>query len=319
MTNEAKILVTGALGQIGSELTMTLREIYGNDNVIASDLRDEKDVDIQYRPYEKLDVLDKGSIDSIIKKHDISIIHHLAAILSAAGEKNPQLCYNVNMNGLYNILEAGREFNLDKIICPSSMAAFGPETPRDNTPQQTVLLPKTMYGVTKVAGELLCDYYVKTYNLDVRGIRYPGLISYKSPPGGGTTDYAVDIFYEAIKNKKYSCFLRKDAMLPMMYMKDAIAGTIQLTQADFKDLKDHANFNFAAISFTCEELAAEIKKHIPEFEIEYNPDFRQEIADTWPRSIDDKEAREQWGWSHQYDLAKMTADMIKNLRIKLQG
>lgn len=317
MTDKAKILVTGALGQIGSELTMTLREIYGNDNVIASDLRDEKDVDNQYLPYEKLDVLDKDGIDSIIKKHDITIIHHLAAILSAAGEKNPQLCYNVNVNGLYNILEAGRLHKLDKIICPSSIAVFGPETPRDNTPQQTVLLPKTMYGVTKVSGELVCDYYVQKYGMDVRGIRYPGLISYKSPPGGGTTDYAVDIFYEAIKNKKYNCFLKKDTMLPMMYMKDAIDGTIKLSQADFKDLKDHSNFNFAAISFTCEEIAAEIKKHIPEFEIEYNPDFRQAIADSWPRSIDDKEARAQWGWQPNFDLAKMTADMIKNLKVKL--
>ena len=319
MTDKTKILVTGALGQIGSELTIALREIYGNDNVIASDLRDEKDVDGQYLPYEKLDVLDKDSIDSIIKKHDITIIHHLAAILSAAGEKNPQLCYNVNVNGLYNILEAGRLHKLDKIICPSSIAVFGPETPRDNTPQQTILLPKTMYGVTKVSGELVCDYYVQKYGMDVRGIRYPGLISYKSPPGGGTTDYAVDIFYEAIKNKKYNCFLKKDTMLPMMYMKDAIDGTIKLSQADFKDLKDHSNFNFAAISFTCEEIAAEIKKHIPEFEIEYNPDFRQAIADSWPRSIDDKEARAQWGWQPSFDLEKMTADMIKNLRIKLQG
>ncbi len=319
MTDNTKILVTGALGQIGSELTIALREIYGNDNVIASDLRDEKDVDSQYLPYEKLDVLDRQGVDAVIKKHDITVIHHLAAILSAAGEKNPQLCYNVNMNGLYNILEAGREFNLDKIICPSSIAVFGPETPRDNTPQQTVLLPKTMYGVTKVSGELICDYYVQKYGMDVRGIRYPGLISYKSPPGGGTTDYAVDIFYEAIKNKKYNCFLKKDTMLPMMYMKDAIDGTIKLSQADFKDLKDHSNFNFAAISFTCEEIAAEIKKHIPEFEIEYNPDFRQAIADSWPRSIDDKEARAQWGWQPSFDLAKMTTDMIKNLRIKLEG
>jgi nucleoside-diphosphate-sugar epimerase len=317
MTKQTKILVTGSLGQIGSELTLTLREIYGEENVIASDLRDEKDVDKQYLPYEKLDVLDKDGLDKVIKKHDITIIHHLAAILSAAGEKNPQLCYNVNVNGLYNVLEAARINKLDKIICPSSIAVFGPETPRDNTPQQTVLLPKTMYGVTKVSGELVCDYYVQKYGMDIRGIRYPGLISYKAPPGGGTTDYAVEIFYEAIKNKKYNCFLKPDTMLPMMYMKDAIDGTIKLSQADFKDLKDHSNFNFSAISFTCEEIAAEIKKHIPEFEIEYNPDFRQEIADSWPRSIDDKEARAQWGWKHGYDLEKMVADMIKNLSLKL--
>lgn len=318
MTKPTKILVTGALGQIGSELTIALREIYGKENVISSDLRDEKDVDKEYLPYEKLDVLDKGQIDAIIKKHDITVIHHLAAILSATGEKNPQLCFNVNVNGLYNILEAGRVHKLEKIICPSSIAAFGPETPRDNTPQQTILLPKTMYGVTKVSGELLCDYYVQNFGLDVRGVRYPGLISYKAPPGGGTTDYAVEIFYEAIKNKKYDCFLAPDTMLPMMYMKDAIDGTIQLSDADFKDLKNHSDFNFAAISFTCEELAAEIKKHIPEFEITYNPDFRQEIANSWPRSIDDSEARAQWNWQHKFDLAKMTEDMLKNLRIKLK-
>ena len=281
MTKQTKILVTGSLGQIGSELTIALREIYGKENVISSDLRDEKDVDTEYLPYEKLDVLDKNRLDEIIKKHDITIIHHLAAILSAAGEKNPQLCYDININGLYNILEAGRIHKLDKIICPSSIAVFGPETPRDNTPQQTILLPKTMYGVTKVAGELICDYYVQKYGLDVRGIRYPGLISYKAPPGGGTTDYAVEIFYEAIKNKKYNCFLKKDTMLPMMYMKDAIDGTIQLSNANFKDLKNHSNFNFVAISFTCEEIENEIKKHIPEFEITYNPDFRQAIADSY--------------------------------------
>ncbi len=319
MTKPTKILVTGALGQIGSELTIALREIYGNENVISSDLRDEKDVDKEYLPYEKLDVLNKDQLDAIIKKHDITVIHHLAAILSATGEKNPQLCFNVNVNGLYNILEAGRVHKLEKIICPSSIAAFGPETPRDNTPQQTVLLPKTMYGVTKVSGELLCDYYVQKFGLDVRGVRYPGLISYKAPPGGGTTDYAVEIFYEAIKNKKYDCFLQKDTMLPMMYMKDAIDGTIQLSNAKFEDLKNHSDFNFAAISFTCEELAAEIKKHIPEFEITYNPDFRQEIANSWPRSIDDSEARKQWNWQHKFDLAKMTEDMLKNLRIKLES
>ena len=319
MTKQTKILVTGSLGQIGSELTIALREIYGNENVISSDLRDEKDVDPQYLPYEKLDVLDVKQLDAIIKKHDITVIHHLAAILSAAGEKNPQLCYNVNVNGLYNILEAGRIHKLDKIICPSSIAVFGPETPRDNTPQETILLPKTMYGVTKVSGELVCDYYVQKYGMDIRGIRYPGLISYKAPPGGGTTDYAVEIFYEAIKNKKYDCFLAPDTMLPMMYMKDAIDGTIQLANADYKDLKNHSNFNFAAISFTCEEIAAEIKKHIPEFEITYNPDFRQEIANSWPRSIDDSEARAQWNWKPSFDLAKMTEDMIKNLRIKLEA
>ncbi len=310
-----KILVTGALGQIGSELTLALRKIYGDKNVIASDVKDSAP---DFAPYEKLDVLDKQGLAAVIKKHDIKIIHHLAAILSAAGEKNPQLCFDVNIIGLYNVLEVARELNIKQIVCPSSIAVFGPETPRDNTPQQTVILPKTMYGVSKAAGELICDYYVAKYNLDVRGLRYPGLISYKTLPGGGTTDYAVEIFYEAIKHKKYNCFLKADTVLPMMYMNDAIRGTIELGEADFSKLQNHSNFNFAAISFSCEELAREIKKHIPEFKIEYNPDFRQKIADSWPRSIDDAQARAQWGWKPEFDLAKMTSDMIKNLQIKLK-
>ncbi len=311
-----KILVTGALGQIGSELTLALRKIYGDKNVIASDVKDSAP---DFAPYEKLDVLDKQGLAAVIKKHDIKIIHHLAAILSAAGEKNPQLCFDVNIIGLYNVLEVARELNIKQIVCPSSIAVFGPETPRDNTPQQTVILPKTMYGVSKAAGELICDYYVAKYNLDVRGLRYPGLISYKTLPGGGTTDYAVEIFYEAIKHKKYNCFLKADTVLPMMYMNDAIRGTIELGEADFSKLQNHSNFNFAAISFSCEELAREIKKHIPEFKIEYNPDFRQKIADSWPRSIDDAQARTQWGWKPEFDLAKMTSDMIKNLQIKLKS
>lgn len=312
-----KILVTGSLGQIGSELLDALRKIHGQQNVIASDLRTQEDVDEQYYPYERLDVTDAKSLAYIVKKHNITIIHHLAAILSAAGEKNPQLCFNVNIIGLYNVLEVVRELGVKQIVCPSSIAVFGPETPRDNTPQQTVILPKTMYGVSKAAGELICDYYVAKYNMDVRGLRYPGLISYKTLPGGGTTDYAVEIFYEALKHKKYNCFLKADTVLPMMYMPDAIRGTIELAEADFSKLQNHSNFNFAAISFSCAELAREIKKHIPEFVIEYNPDFRQKIADSWPKSIDDSESRQQWGWKPEYDLAKMTQDMLDHLRIKL--
>ncbi len=312
-----KILVTGALGQIGSELSTALKKIYGENNVITSDVKNAKDVKEEYFPYEELNILDKNRLSEVIKKHDIKIIYHLAAILSAAGEKNPQLCWSVNMDGLYNILEAARELGVKQIICPSSIAVFGPETPRINTPQQTVILPKTMYGLTKAAGELLCDYYVSKYALDVRGLRYPGLISYKSLPGGGTTDYAVEIFYEAIKNKSYQCFLKADTVLPMMYMPDAIRGTIQLAQAEFSQLKHHSNFNFAGISFSCAELASEIKKHIPEFEISYNPDFRQKIADSWPASINDEAAKNEWGWKVEYDLAKMTQDMIENLRKKL--
>jgi len=313
-----KILVTGALGQIGSELVLALRKKYGEKNVIASDVKNSAQVSEDFYPYEKIDVLDKSELANVIEKHDIKIIHHLAAILSAAGEKNPQLCFDVNIIGLYNVLEAARTMNVEQIICPSSIAVFGPETPRDNTSQQTIILPKTMYGVSKAAGELICDYYVAKYKMDIRGLRYPGLISYKTLPGGGTTDYAVEIFYEAIKNKKYNCFLAADTVLPMMYMPDAIRGTIELAEADFSKLKNHSNFNFAAISFSCAQIAAEIKKHIPEFTIEYKPDFRQEIANSWPRSINDEEARQQWNWKHEYDLSKMTIDMLKNLREKLK-
>jgi nucleoside-diphosphate-sugar epimerase len=311
-----KILVTGALGQIGSELTFALKKIYGEKNVVTSDLK-TGEISAEFLPYETLDVLDKSRLGEIVKKHDIKIIYHLAAILSAAGEKNPTLCWDVNMTGLHNILEVARELGVKQIICPSSIAVFGPETPRDNTPQETVILPKTMYGLTKAAGELLCDYYVAKFGLDVRGLRYPGLISYKTPPGGGTTDYAVEIFYEAIRKKSYNCFLKADTTLPMMYMPDAIRGTIELAESDFAKLKNHSNFNFAGVSFSCAELADEIKKHIPDFEITYSPDFRQKIADSWPRSIDDLQARAQWGWKAKYDLGEMVRDMIVNLRKKL--
>jgi nucleoside-diphosphate-sugar epimerase len=312
-----KILVTGALGQIGSELTAALKKTYGEKNVVTSDLRDSAAIAEEFLPYEKLDVLDKSQLAAIVKKHQISVIYHLAAILSAAGEKNPNLCWDVNMTGLHNVLEVSRELGVKQIICPSSIAVFGPETPRNNTPQQTVIMPKTMYGLTKAAGELLCEYYVAKFGLDVRGIRYPGLISYKTLPGGGTTDYAVEIFYEALKKKTYQCFLKADTTLPMMYMPDAIRGTIQLAECDFLKLKDHCNFNFAGVSFSCEELASEIKKHIPEFEISYVPDFRQKIADSWPCSIDDSQARAQWGWKVEFGLEKMVEDMIKNLRERL--
>jgi len=310
-----KILVTGALGQIGSELSIALKKIYGEKNVITSDLHSSNIKD-EFQPYETLNILDKQALANVIKKHEITTIYHLAAILSATGEKNPQLCFDVNIIGLYNVLEVARELKIKQIICPSSIAVFGPETPRDNTPQQTVILPKTMYGLSKASGELLCDYYVQKYNIDIRGLRYPGLISYKTPPGGGTTDYAVEIFYEALKNKSYKCFLKPTTTLPMMYMNDAIRGTIQLAETEFSKLKNHSNFNFAGVSFSCQELADEIKKHIPEFKISYEPDFRQQIADSWPKSIDDSEAKKQWGWKAEYDLAKITADMLTNLKSK---
>lgn len=312
-----KILVTGALGQIGSELCLSLKKIYGDNNVISSDLRD-KNISEEFMPYEIVDVVNKELLVKVIKKHDITIIYHLAAILSATGEKNPQLCFDVNMIGMYNVLEVARELKIKQIICPSSIAVFGPETPQIKTPQQTIILPKTMYGITKASGELLCDYFVKKYQVDIRGLRYPGLISYKAPPGGGTTDYAVEIFYQALQKNYYQCFLKADTVLPMMYMDDAIRGTIELAEADFNKLKNHSNFNFAGISFSCEELASEIKKHLPDFSITYQPDFRQQIADSWPKSIDDSEARSQWGWINKYDLEKMTSDMIKNLKIKLK-
>jgi len=314
-----KILVTGATGQIGSELTIALRERYGNENVVAAGHRRKPSEKLlSTGPYETLDVRDRGSIERVVREYNIDTIYHMAAILSATGEEKPLLCWDVNINGLYNILEIAREKNL-RVFHPSSIAVFGPETPKDNTPQETILKPRTMYGITKVAGELLAEYYVRRYDVDVRGIRYPGIISSETPPGGGTTDYAVEIFYEAIKNKKYTCFVKEDTVLPMMYMPDCIKGTIQLMEADFSKLKHHTDFNLTAMSFSARELSEEIKKYIPDFECEYKPDFRQKIADSWPRSIDDSAAREEWGWKPDYDLEKMVKDMIEKLQKKYKA
>ena len=314
MSKMKRIMVTGSAGQIGSELTLVLRQRYGADDVLATGHTTKpSEALLNSGPFEYIDVSRRETIEDVVKKYNIDTIYHLSALLSAVGEQKPQLCWDVNMNGLYNILEVAREHNLTRIFCPSSIAAFGPETPRDNTPQETILLPKTMYGVTKVAGELLCNYYVKKYGLDVRGLRYPGIISAETLPGGGTTDYAVAIFYEAIKHKKYTCFVREDTVLPMMYMPDCIKATIDLMEADFSLLKHHADFNIAAMSFSAGELAAEIKKHIPELVVDYQPDFRQAIADSWPRSLDDRAAREEWGWQPSYDLAAMTIDMLDKL------
>lgn len=314
MAANTRILVTGACGQIGSELTMALRERYGNDNVVASGHKTPPSPTLRDSgPFEFLDVTRPETVIPVIKKYHINIIYHLSAILSAAGEKNPQLAWDVNMNGLYNILEIARERQLARLFCPSSIAVFGAGIPRDNTPQETILKPATMYGLTKVAGELLCDYYFHRFGVDVRGLRYPGIISNVTPPGGGTTDYAVEIFYEAIKHKRYQCFLRADSYLPMMYMPDCIKATIDLMEADLARLKHHADFNLAAMSFCPAELAAEIKKHIPEFICTYKPDFRQQIADSWPRSIDDSAAREEWGWQPQYNMAAMVKDMLDKL------
>jgi nucleoside-diphosphate-sugar epimerase len=305
------ILVTGAVGQIGSELTVELRQRYGAENVVATGHRTKPSAVLcESGPFEFIDVTRHGTLETVVDRYHIDTIYHMAAVLSAVGEQKPHLAWNVNINGLYNVLEAARERELTRVFCPSSIAVFGPEAPRDDTPQETILRPTTMYGVSKVSGELLCDYYVKRFGVDVRGVRYPGIISSETLPGGGTTDYAVAIYYEAIANKRYTCFVREDTVLPMMYMPDCIKGTIDLMEADFSRLRHHADFNMASMSFSAGELAAEIKKHIPEFEVVYEPDSRQAIADSWPRSIDDSAAREEWGWQPVYDLASMTADML---------
>jgi nucleoside-diphosphate-sugar epimerase len=309
-----RILVTGACGQIGSELTLALREKHGGDNVLATGRKTRPSEALRASgPFEFIDVTRRETLEEVVRKYEIDTIYHMAAILSAVGEAKPLLAWDVNINGLHNVLEVARERDLVRVFCPSSIAVFGPETPQDNTPQETILRPKTMYGVTKVAGELLCDYYVQRFGVDVRGVRYPGIISNETLPGGGTTDYAVEIYYKAIEEGRYTCFLREDSYLPMMYMPDCIKATVDLMQADFDQLEHHADFNLSAMSFSPAELVAEIQKHIPEFTCDYEPDSRQAIADSWPKSIDDSAARQEWGWEPGYDLAAMTADMLENL------
>ena len=318
-TEMKRILVTGACGQIGSELVMELRQKYGGDNIVAAGHKTKPSERLlNSGPFEFIDVTNRETVGAVVKKYRIDTIYHMAALLSAIGEKNPQLCWDVNVNGLYNILEITREYKLVRVFCPSSLAVFGPKTPRDGTPQDAFLCPETMYGITKVAGELLCNYYYKRFGVDVRGVRYPGIISSVTAPSGGTTDYAVAIFYEAIEQKRYTCFVREDTVLPMMYMPDCIRATLELMEVDLSKLKHHSDFNLAAMSFSVRELAAEIKKHIPEFTCEYKPDFRQEIADSWPRSLDDSVAREEWGWEPKYDLTSMTKDMLEKLSVKLK-
>jgi nucleoside-diphosphate-sugar epimerase len=313
-----KILVTGALGQIGSELVMHFRNIYGNDNVIASDLRNNgSDKVMQSGPFEIADVTNGEQIADAVKKHNVNQIIHLAAILSAVGEARPNLAWKVNMEGLFNVLEVGRENNCG-VFTPSSIAAFGPTTPKDNTPQDTIQRPTTMYGVTKVAGEVLCDYYHQKFGVDTRGVRFPGLISYETLPGGGTTDYAVDIYYEAVKKKSYTSFIGAGTYMDMMYMPDALNAIATLMEANPDKLVHRNAFNITAMSFAPEHIYAEIKKHIPEFTMDYNVDpVRQGIANSWPNSLDDSAAREEWGWNPKYDLASMTVDMLEKLRIKL--
>jgi len=309
-----RILVIGAVGQIGSELTMALRERYGNDNVVACGRKTKPSEKLlNSGPFEFIDVTKRETVEKVVKEYDIDTIYNMAAILSAVGEDKPLLCWDVNVNGVFNILEIARTYSMKRVFVPSSIAVFGPETPRVNTPQETVLKPRTMYGITKVAGELLGDYYFRKFGVDVRGVRYPGIISSETPPGGGTTDYAVEIFYEAIKNKRYTCFVKEDTVLPMMYMPDCIKATIDLMEADVSKLRHHCDFNVASMSFSAGELVEEIKKHIPGFVCEYKPDFRQAIADSWPQSIDDGVARREWGWKPSYDLKSMVKDMIDKL------
>jgi nucleoside-diphosphate-sugar epimerase len=311
-TKEIKrILVTGSVGQIGSELTLALRQRFGAENVVATGRKTPpSDALKNSGPFYFIDVAKRETLEEVVRKHNIDTIVHMAAILSAVGEQNPMRCWDVNINGTLVVLECAREHEMARVIIPSSIAAFGPETPRDRTPNDTILKPRTMYGVTKVAGELLADYYFRKYNLDVRGLRYPGIISHETLPGGGTTDFAVAIYFEAVKNKRYTCFVREDTRLPMMYMPDCIKATIDLAVADISKLKHHSDFNVGAMSFSAGELAASIRKHIPEFACSYEPDFRQAIADSWPMSLDDSAAREEWGWKPAYDLEAMTRDML---------
>jgi nucleoside-diphosphate-sugar epimerase len=309
-----KILVIGASGQIGVELTLALRKLYGNSNVVASDLREENDLLKGTGPYVSLDVMNKEMLHVQIIRQNITQVYLLAAILSATGEKNPNLAWNLNMQSLLNVLDIAREEKLHKVYWPSSIAVFGPTSPKKDCPQQTIIEPVTVYGISKFAGEFWCNYYYQRFGIDVRSLRYPGLISYKSAPGGGTTDYAVEIYHEALEEKKYTCFLKEDTFLPMMYMPDAIRATIELMEAPAEKLSVRTSYNLSGMSFSPREIAAEITKHIPGFKMSYQPDYRQSIADSWPQSINDSVARNDWGWKPEYDLSKMTSDMLGNLK-----
>lgn len=310
-----KILVTGAAGQLGTELTEALVERFGSNAVVATDIN-EKAADRFSCDFEILNVLDRERMEALVDKHGITQVYHLAAILSAAGEKNPLFTWDLNMKSLLNVLEIAREKALKKIYWPSSIAVFGPGTPMVNTPQDCVMDPTTVYGISKLAGERWCAYYNKVYGVDVRSIRYPGLISYKAAPGGGTTDYAVEIYHSALKGEVFTCFLDKGTYLPMMYMPDAIKATLDLMEAPEEHIKVRSSYNVAALSFDPEGIYENIKKYVPDFEIEYKPDFRQDIANSWPDSIDDSAAREQWGWKPEYNLDTMTAHILDNLKVE---
>ncbi|PTX45245.1 nucleoside-diphosphate-sugar epimerase [Christiangramia gaetbulicola] len=305
-----RILIIGACGQIGTELTLKLREIHGNDQVVASDIREGAEELMQSGPFEILNATDEAHIKEIVEKYKVKEVYLMAAMLSATAEKAPMKAWDLNMDSLFHILNLAKDGKIDKIFWPSSIAVFGPSTPKDDTPQTTIMEPTTVYGISKQTGERWCEYYFRKFGVDVRSIRYPGIISYKTLPGGGTTDYAIEIFHEAIKNSQYTSFLAKDAALPMMYMDDAIKATVDIMEAPAEKIKVRSSYNLAAISFTPEILAEEIKKHIKDFEISYEPDFRQNIAESWPSSIDDSSAREDWGWTHDFDLDRMTTTML---------
>lgn len=317
MSAKEKILIIGAGGQIGVELTENLLAIYGIENVIASDLKEP--ASLQGNPFEKLDALDKNALFDVVKKHGITHIYHLAALLSATGEQNPMFAWKLNMESLFHVLDLAKEKHIHKIYWPSSIAVFGPTTPRVNTPQYTVMEPSTIYGISKQAGERWCEWYFKKFQVDVRSLRYPGLIGWKSAPGGGTTDYAVHIFHEAIKKGTYESFLSEGTALPMMHMEDAIRATIEIMHAPSENIKIRGSYNLSGLSFNPKQMAEEIKKHMPDFTITYNPDFRQAIADSWPQSIDDREAREHWAWKEKYDLPKLVDNMLENLRVKISN
>ena len=308
------ILVLGASGQIGTELTQKLREVYGETNVIASDIREGNAEMMASGPFEIIDATCKETILSVVQKYNVNQVYLLAAMLSATAEKFPQKAWDLNMSSLLAVLDLAKEKHIQQVYWPSSIAVFGSSTPKNNTPQQTIMEPSTVYGISKISGEFWCNYYHQKYGVDVRSIRYPGIISWKTKPGGGTTDYAVDIYFKAIEDKKYECFLSENTRLPMMYMPDAVNATILLMQEKSENIKIRTSYNLSAIDFTPKEIAAEIQKHVPDFQITYNPDFRQAIADSWPSSINDDHARKDWNWKHNFDLETMTKDILKNLK-----
>lgn len=312
---QKSILILGACGQIGTELTFALREKYGTENVVASDIREGNEDIMASGPFEILDATNYGAIEDVVMHYEIDEVYLMAAMLSATAEKFPMRAWNLNMNSLFNVLNLGKEKKISKIFWPSSIAVFGPNTPKENTPQSTVMEPSTVYGISKQSGERWCEYYFKKFGVDVRSVRYPGLISWKTLPGGGTTDYAIEIYHKALAEKAYTSFLGEHSKLPMMFMDDAIRATLSIMESNSEDIKVRASYNLAAMSFTPEEIAHSIQRHIPDFTIAYEPDFRQAIADSWPSSIDDDEAQKDWGWQAKFDLEKTTEEMLNNLGI----